>query len=93
MESLIWAEAQSVRRMYEDGLSCERIARHAGQPIEVVRKYLRLSYREPDDDGLPWAEQRRSPNAESKAALPSKSGPYKRRDTGGQGRRRQNSCL
>ena len=36
--------------MYElDGLSCERIARQSGQPLEVVLKYLRLAYREPDD--------------------------------------------
>ena len=78
MDRLLRATAQSVRRMFElDGLSCERIARQAGQPVEVVRKYLRLAYREPGD-GLPWAEQRRSPNAESQA----KSGPYKRRDTG-----------
>ena len=54
MNRLIWAEAQSVRRMYEDGLSCERIARQAGQPLEVVRKYLRAAYREPDD-GEPWS--------------------------------------
>ena len=43
------AEAKSVRKMYElDGLSCERIARQSGQPIEVVRRLLRLAYR---DDG------------------------------------------
>ena len=43
------AYAASVRRMFElDGLSCERIARQSGQPIEVVRRFLRLAYR---DDG------------------------------------------
>ena len=43
--------------MFElDGKSCEWIARHAGQPLEVVRKYLRLAYREPDD-----GEPRRGP--------------------------------
>ena len=53
------AEARSVRRMYEfDGKTCEWIARHAGQPVEVVRWFLRLAYYDPDD-GLPWAEQRR----------------------------------
>ena len=44
--------------MFElDGLSCERIARHAGQPVEVVRRFLRLAYREPDD-GEPWDDER-----------------------------------
>ena len=43
------AEAKSVRKMYElDGKSCEWIARQSGQPIEVVRRLLRLAYR---DDG------------------------------------------
>ena len=69
--------------MYEDyGKSCQWISQHAGQPLEVVREYLRLAYAEPGD-GPTWAEQRRSPNAESHAALPSKTGPYRRRDTSG----------
>ena len=58
MNRLIRAEAQSVRRMFElDGLSCERIARQSGQPIEVVRQYLRDAYREADD-GEPWNDER-----------------------------------
>ena len=48
--------------------------------MEVVREYLRIAYAEPGD-GLPWAEQLRSPNAESQAKL----GPYRRRDTRGAG--------
>ena len=44
--------------MFElDGKSCEWIARHAGQPVEVVRRFLRLAYREPDD-GEPWDDER-----------------------------------
>ena len=44
--------------MYEiDGLSCARIARQSGQPLTLVRQYLRLAYREPDD-GEPWDDER-----------------------------------
>ena len=76
------AHAQSVRRQYElYGLSTSEIARRSGQPVEVVRWFLRLAYREPGD-GPTWAEQLRSPNAESQAKL----GPYRRRDTGGRDR-------
>ena len=77
---MTWAHAQSVRRMYElYGLSTSEIARRSGQPLELVREYLRIAYAEPGDD-LPWAEQLRSPNAESPS---SKTGPYRRRDTSG----------
>ena len=62
--------AASVRRMYDDGLSTQQIAERSGLTQQVVRVYLRASYREPSD-GTPWSEQNRS-------------GSEKRRDTGEQ---------
>ena len=44
--------------MYElDGKSCEWIARQSGQPVDVVRRYLRMAYREPTDVE-PWDAER-----------------------------------
>ena len=51
------AEARSVRRMYEDGLSTDQIAKRSGVSREIVRRFLRLSYREPCDAEA-WDEQR-----------------------------------
>ena len=49
-ERLALAYAASVRRMYEiDGMSTDLIAKRSGQPIEVVRRFLRLAYRDDDE--------------------------------------------
>ena len=54
------AHAQSVRRMYEDGLSTEAIARRSGQSQKVVRAYLRFAYAEPLESRLLWGKAWRS---------------------------------
>ena len=44
------AQAESVRRMFESGLTASVIARRSGTSVEVVRRYLRLAYRDVDED-------------------------------------------
>ena len=42
------AQAASVRRQYEDGMSTDLIAKRSGVSREIVRRLLHLAYR---DDG------------------------------------------
>ena len=60
MDPVTRAHAQSVRRMYEDGLSTESIARRSGQSQKTVRAYLRHAYSEPYESRLLWDKEWRS---------------------------------
>ena len=72
MDAVTRAEAQSVRRMFEDELSTLAIARRSGQSQKTVRAYLRFAYSEPPESRLLWDNEWRS---QARAAM-LKNGRY-----------------
>ena len=61
MDAVTRAEAQAVRRQFEDyGLSTLAIAKRAGQSQRTVRGYLRYAFAEPPETRLLWHRAWRS---------------------------------